>query len=100
MGTAPTWLPVQRQVELPISYKGQSLGSPLRIDLVVGGKVIIECKSVSVYNCIFEVQLLTYLRLTKLKLGMVVNFGEQLVRDEIHRVVNGLPEEVGDRSGN
>ena len=81
---------VERQKTIPIIYKGVSLGSPLRIDLLVGGLVIIECKATSQYNPIFESQLLTYLRLTDLKLGLVINFGERLVKDGIHRVVNGL----------
>lgn len=83
-------LDVQRQLELPISYKGHSLASPLRIDIMVNRLVIVECKAVSQYNSIFEVQTLTYLRLTQLKLGLVINFGEQMVKDGIHRVVNGL----------
>jgi GxxExxY protein len=52
--------------------------------------VIVECKAVGQYNTIFEAQLLTYLRLTGVKLGVVINFGERLVKDGIHRVVNGL----------
>ena len=56
----------------------------------VDGKVIIECKATTKYNEIFEVRTLTYLRLTGLKLGNVINFGERLVKDGIHRVVNGL----------
>jgi len=83
-------LDVQRQVSLPIPYKGQTLASPLRIDLVVGGSVIIECKATAQHNEIFETQTLTYLRLTGLKLGFVINFGERLVKDGIHRVVNRL----------
>lgn len=83
-------LEVQRQVSLPIPYKGQILASPLRIDLIVGGLVIVECKAVSQYNAIYEAQTLTYLRLTGLKLGMVINFGERVVKNGIHRVVNGL----------
>jgi GxxExxY protein len=83
-------LVINRQVRLPISYKGLSLSSPLRIDLIAGGKVIVECKAVTVYNSIFEAQILTYLRLTSLKLGMVINFGERVVKDGIRRVVNGL----------
>ncbi len=81
---------VQRQEPLPISYKGQKLISPLKIDLIVGAKVIVECKAVTSYNTIFEAQVLTYLRLIRMKLGMVVNFGERVVKDGIHRVVNGL----------
>ena len=83
-------LEVRRQVSLPIPYKGHVLASPLRIDLVVGGKVVVECKAVTQYNAIFEAQALTYLRLTGMKLGMVINFGERVVKNGIHRVVNGL----------
>ena len=83
-------LEVSRQVPVPIMYKGQKLATPLKLDLLVNNLVIVECKATSEYNTIFEVQLLTYLRLTNLKLGLVVNFGERLVKDGIHRVVNGL----------
>ena len=83
-------LDVQRQVSLPIPYKGQTLASPLRIDLIVGGRVIVECKATAEHNPIFETQTLTYLRLTGLKLGLLVNFGERLVKDGIRRIVNGL----------
>lgn len=83
-------LAVDRQVRLPIPYKGRTLASPLQIDLIAGGKVIVECKAVTAHNSIFEAQILTYLRLTSLKLGMLINFGERIVKDGIHRVVNGL----------
>ncbi len=81
---------VQRQLSLPIPYKGHILASPLRIDLMVDKLVIVECKAVTAYNAIFEAQTLTYLRLTGLKLGLVINFGERIVKNGIHRVVNGL----------
>lgn len=83
-------LSVRRQQCIPILYKGQILASPLRIDLMVCNKVIVECKAVTSYNAIFEAQVLTYLRLTGTKLGMVINFGERFVKDGIHRVVNSL----------
>jgi GxxExxY protein len=83
-------LNVERQKLVPIKYKGLTLGTPLRLDLLVGGKVIVECKATTDYNSIFEVQTLTYLRLTELKLGLVINFGERLVKDGFHRVVNNL----------
>ncbi|MEI8381497.1 MAG: GxxExxY protein [Planctomycetota bacterium] len=83
-------LTVERQMQLPIPYKGHVLTTSLRIDLIVGGLVVVECKSTSKYNDVFEAQTLTYLRLTGLKLGLVINFGEKLVRDGIHRIVNGL----------
>ena len=79
-----------RQVSVPVVYKGNTLSAPLRIDLIVGGKVIVECKATSRYNDVFAAQTLTYLRLTGLKLGLVINFGEAMVRNGIRRVVNGL----------
>ena len=83
-------LPVQRQVAVPLIYKGHQLQAPLRLDLLVGEKVIVECKAVERYNAIYEAQTLTYLRLSGLKLGLVINFGQPLLRDGIHRVVNRL----------
>jgi GxxExxY protein len=83
-------LTIERQMEVVISYKGNELSSPLKLDLLVGDKVIAEVKSVALYNRIFETQALTYLRLMKLKLALVVNFGEVKVGHAIHRVVNGL----------
>ena len=83
-------LSVRRQVSLPIPYKGRVLASPLRIDLLVGDILIVECKAVTQYSAIFEAQVLTYLRLTGLKLGLVINFSARLVKNGIHRVVNGL----------
>jgi len=81
---------LERQLTVPIMYKGNSLTTPLRLDILVDRKVIIEVKSVSLYNSIFEAQTLTYLKMLNLKLGLVINFGERLVKDGIHRVVNGL----------
>jgi len=83
-------LSAERQKEVPILYKGKTLGCPLRLDLLVGGLVIVEIKAITQYNAIYEAQVLTYLRLTDLKLGLVINFGEKLVKDGIHRIVNGL----------
>lgn len=83
-------LQVDRQVEVPIAYKSNTLATPLAIDLLIDGKVIIECKATVNYNTLFEAQTLTYLRLTGLKLGIVINFGERMVKDGIHRVVNNL----------
>ena len=81
---------VQRQVLLPVQYKGRALGNPLRLDLLVDNRVIVECKATTQYSKIFESQLLTYLRVSGLKLGLVINFGETLLKNGIHRVVNGL----------
>jgi GxxExxY protein len=83
-------LSVERQRAVPIRYKGQTLATPLRLDVLVQDKVIVECKATTEYNSIFEAQVLTYLRLMELKLGLVINFGERLVKNGVHRVVNRL----------
>lgn len=83
-------LQVERQQAVPITYKGHVLGTPLRFDVRVNGIVLVECKATTEYHKIFDVQMLTYLRLLGMKLGLVVNFGEELVKNGIHRVVNGL----------
>ncbi len=83
-------LQVERQLQVPIIYKGKRLASPLRLDLKINGLVLIDNKAVHQWNPIFEAQMLTYLRLTGLKLGLVINFGEQFVKNGIYRVVNGL----------
>ena len=81
---------VEKQLKVPIFYKGNFLASPLRLDLLVEKKVIVEAKAVVNYNTIFETQALTYLRLMNLKLALVINFGEKRVSNGIHRVVNNL----------
>jgi GxxExxY protein len=83
-------LQVERQLQVPIFYKGKRLGNPLRLDLKINGLVLVDNKAVSQWNTVFEAQMLAYLRLTGLKLGLVINFGEQFVKNGIHRVVNGL----------
>lgn len=81
---------VQGQVSLPIKYKNRALSQEFRIDMIVESLVIVECKATTKSNEIFEAQTLTYLRLSGLKLGLVINYGERLVKDGIHRVVNNL----------
>jgi GxxExxY protein len=82
-------LKVERQLPVRLNYKGRVLSRPLRLDMVVGGLVIVENKAVSEWHPLFAAQMLTYLRLTGRKLGLIINFGEQFVKDGIHRVVNG-----------
>ena len=80
----------ERQLPVPIVYKGRTLSRPLRLDMKVEKLVLVDNKAVTQWNPVFEAQMLTYLRLTGLKLGLVINFGERYVKDGIHRVVNGL----------
>lgn len=83
-------LHIARQAPLPVRYKGVILAAPLRLDLVVENKVIVECKATTEYNPVFEAQALTYLRVSGLKLALIINFGELLLKDGYHRVVNKL----------
>jgi len=83
-------LQAERQVECPIIYKGQHLSQPLRIDLLVKKTVIVECKATAENNPLFAAQCLTYLRLSNLRLGLVINFGMKHLREGIERVVNKL----------
>ena len=83
-------LKVENQVSLPLKYKELSINNAYRIDLIVEDKVIIEIKSVLDIHPIFYSQVLTYLKLTNIKLGLLINFNTQLIKDGIHRIVNKL----------
>jgi GxxExxY protein len=82
-------LPVQRQVQVDMVYKGLSIKDPLYLDLLVDDKIIVEVKATEKDHPIHEMQLLTYLRLTGIKLGLVINFDKDCVKDGVRRVVNG-----------
>ncbi|MBM7843708.1 GxxExxY protein [Herpetosiphon giganteus] len=81
-------LMIEQQKSIPIIYRDKHLNTSLRLDLIVESLIIIEIKAVAEYNAIYSAQLLTYLRLCKLRLGLVLNFGQCYMRDGIHRVIN------------
>lgn len=81
---------VQQQLAVPVVYKGQTVKTPHFLDVVVEGRVVVEIKAVEKHSKLFEAQLLTYLRLTKLDVGLLINFGESQIRHGVRRVVNGL----------
>jgi len=83
-------LRVTQQVGLPVQYEEVKLELGFRIDLIVDEKVIVEIKSVEVLAPVHKKQLLTYLRLTNLRLGLLINFNVELIRDGIQRVINGF----------
>ena len=83
-------LSIQRQLEVPILYKGERLSTDLRLDLLVEDAVIVELKSVSELQDVHYKQLLTYLKLTKKKLGILVNFNTDDIQYDIKRVANGI----------
>ena len=86
-------LEVRRQVPISIIYKGMEFAEAFRADLLVAGKVIVELKSLEQINKAHRKQIQTYLRLTNLKLGYILNFGAALMKEGIVRAVNGLEEE-------
>ena len=83
-------LDVERQVPVPIEYQDMVFDEGFRADLLVGQKLIVELKSVERLQPVHAKQLLTYLRLTDRRLGLLINFGENLLKDGLKRVVNGL----------
>jgi len=79
---------VERQVPVPVFYKGECLQNDLRLDLIVDDCIILELKSVTEYRKLFEKQLYTYLVLKNCEMGYVVNFNEESLQDGIHVVYN------------
>ena len=79
---------VERQVPVPVFYKGEKLQTDLRLDLIVDDKIILELKSVTEYKKLFEKQLYTYLVLKNCEMGYVVNFNEESLHNGIHTVYN------------
>jgi GxxExxY protein len=89
-GLANRGLKIVRQQAIPITWENVHLEAGFRADLIVEDKIIIEIKSVDALAPVHRKQLLTYLRLTGKKLGLLINFDTELIRDGIVRVVNGL----------
>ncbi len=85
-------LSVARQQPIPIVYESVTFDEGFRADLVVENKVIVELKSVEQIAPVHSKQLLTYLRLTDMHLGLLINFGTALIKDGIKRIVNKLKE--------
>jgi len=83
-------LKVQRQVAVPVTYKGTAVRDPLFIDILIEDKLVVEVKATERECPIHKVQLLTYLRLTGMKLGLLINFGQERIKEGISRIVNGL----------
>ena len=84
---------VERQKALPLVYRGQSLDGGYRVDLVIDGLVIVEVKSIERFERVHGAQLLSYLRLSGCKVGLLINFNVKwLVEHGIKRVVNGFPQ--------
>ncbi len=80
---------VEVQKSLPLIYKGVSLDCGYRIDLLVNNMVLVELKSVDVLAPIHQAQVLSYLKLSGIKVGLLINFNVKLLKNGLHRLVNG-----------
>lgn len=85
-------LRVRREVPIPFRYDAIAFDEGFRADVIVEEKLLIELKSVEITAPVHKKQLLTYLKLTGLTLGLLINYGAPLIKDGIFRLVNGLPE--------
>jgi len=85
-------LRVERQVPIPIEYQGLRIDEGFRADIIVDGKVILELKSVEQLAKVHHKQLFTYLKLADKRLGLLLNFGAELMKDGIKRIANGMED--------
>ncbi len=83
-------IPFERQKAVPVYWDGVKMGVGFRSDVIVAGKLIVELKSVENMSPVFSKVVLTYLSITGLKLGLLINFNERLLKNGINRIVNNL----------
>ena len=81
-------LPYERQKEIPITYKGVNLDCAYRLDIVISNQLIVELKACEEIQPIHEAQLLTYLKLSGIKVGLLINFNVPVLKEGIKRLVN------------
>ncbi len=82
--------PYERQKKIPILYKGAPVGDGLRLDFLVGGLVVVELKAVEALVPVHTAQMITYLKLTGCRLGLILNFNVPVMRDGIKRIARNL----------
>lgn len=88
-------LKAEKEVYVPVVYRGLKVGYPFRLDILVENSIIVECKAAEKDHAVFAAQTLTYLRLTGYHLGILINFGKIKVIEGFRRIVNGyLPKNV------
>ncbi|HEU0187979.1 MAG TPA: GxxExxY protein [Gallionellaceae bacterium] len=88
---------VERQKVIPFKYDGIMFDEGFRVDLLIAGRVIVELKSVEKLAPVHSKQLLTYLRLMNLHVGLLINFGAATLKEGLHRIVNNLPSSASSR---
>ncbi|MEM7699123.1 MAG: GxxExxY protein [Verrucomicrobiota bacterium] len=89
-----TGLRVETEAPVPIQWDGNIVDESFRADMIIEDVVLLELKSVEKLNAIHKKQVLTYLKLANIRLGILLNFGAELMKEGIQRVANGLPEEL------
>ncbi len=80
---------INRQVPIPVRYDGVDLDAQLRADITIEDKILIELKSVNELHPIHAAQVITYLKMTDMKLGLLMNFNEELFKSGFRRIING-----------
>lgn len=85
-------LAVETEVNLPVMFEGKQFSSSFRIDILIEKKVVVELKSVEILLPVHKKQVLTYLKLSNLRLGLLVNFGAPYIKDGIEQIINGKLE--------
>lgn len=85
-------LKIERQIPIPVIWKGMIVENAFKADIVVENKLLLELKSTEKISNVYKKQVLTYLKISGLKLGLLINFGQELLRNGITRVVNGLKD--------
>ena len=85
-------LAVETEVPIPVKWDRNIIDESFRADIIVNGKILIELKSIESIQPVHKKQVFTYLKLSDIHLGLLINFGAPLLKDGIHRIVNKLPE--------
>ena len=85
-------LEVQTEVPIPVEWDGHVIDESFRADIIMNGKVLLELKSVEKTQPVHRKQTLTYIKLANLRLGLMINFVASLLKDDLHRLVNNLPD--------
>ena len=85
-------LAVETEVNLPVMFEGKQFSSSFRIDILIEKKVVVELKSVEILLPVHKKQVLTYLKLSNLRLGLLINYGAPYIKDGIERIINGKLE--------
>ena len=87
-------LKVETEVPIPVRWDGHLIDVSFRADIVLNEKVLLELKSVEKTQAVHRKQVLTHIKLAEIRLGLLINFGSPLLRDDLHRLVNGLPDDL------